>query len=99
MLKIQIKLKKILRDALSQNLLLSIQCFATCGSTLGADCTTKNNEKSPICLCLRDTTNFTNRANSNKLVLPGMVYSIFIIIIFGTKETHVLLCIRVSGFL
>ena len=33
--------------------------------------------------------NFINRANSSKLVLPGMVYSIFIIIIIGMKKTHV----------
>ena len=38
--------------------------------------------------------NFINRANSSKLVLPGMVYSIFIIIVIGMKETHVLLCIQ-----
>ena len=38
--------------------------------------------------------NFINRANSGKLVLPGMVYSIFIMIIIGMKKTHVLLCIQ-----
>ena len=46
-----------------------------------------------ICsICLR--LNFKNIANSGKLVLPGMVYSIFIIIIIGMKRTHVLLCIQ-----
>ena len=33
--------------------------------------------------------NFINRANSGKLVLSGMVHSIFIIIIIGMKKTHV----------
>ena len=37
--------------------------------------------------------NFINRANSSKLVLPGMVCSIFIIIVIGMKKTHTLLCI------
>ena len=32
--------------------------------------------------------------NSSKLVLPGMVHSIFIIIIIGMKKTHMLLCIQ-----
>ena len=40
----------------------------------------------PICLRLRDIMNFINRANSSKLVLPRMVYSIFIIIIIGMKH-------------
>ena len=69
-----------------------------CCDVQGGDCTTKNNEKKsskyicPICLRLyRDITNFMNRANSGKLVLPGMVYSIFIIIIIGMKKTHMLL--------
>ena len=48
----------------------------------------------PICLRLWDIINFINRANSSKLVLPGMVYSIFIIIIIGMKKTHMLLCIQ-----
>ena len=38
--------------------------------------------------------NSINRENSSKLVLPGMVYSIFIIIVIGIKKTHTLLCIR-----
>ena len=38
--------------------------------------------------------NFINRANSSKLVLPGMVHSIFIIIIIRTKKIHMLLCIQ-----
>ena len=38
--------------------------------------------------------NFINRASSSKLVLPKMVYSIFIIIIIGIKKTHSLLCIQ-----
>ena len=67
------------------------------GPTSGADCTLKNNEKShanicPVCLRLRDIMNFINRAISSELVLPGMVYSIFIIIIIETKNT--LLCIQ-----
>ena len=36
--------------------------------------------------------NFINRANSRKLVLPGMVHSIFIIIVTGIKKTHMLSC-------
>ena len=38
--------------------------------------------------------NFINRANSSKPVSPGMVYSIFIVIIIGMKKTHMLLCIQ-----
>ena len=48
----------------------------------------------PICLRLWDIMNSINRENSSKLVLPGMVYSIFIIIVIGIKKTHTLLCIR-----
>ena len=44
----------------------------------------------PICLRLWDVMNFINRVNCSKLVLPGMVHSIFIIIITGMKKTHVL---------
>ena len=33
--------------------------------------------------------NFINRANSSKLVSPGMVHSNFITIIIGVKKTHV----------
>ena len=44
-----------------------------------------------ICLHSWHTTNFINRANSSKLVLRGMVYSIFIIIIIGMKKNpHVI---------
>ena len=35
-----------------------------------------------------------NESYSSKLVLSGMVYSIFIIIIIGMKKTHMLLCIQ-----
>ena len=43
---------------------------------------------------MRYKMNFINRANSGKLVLPGMVHSIFITIIIGMKKNHVLLRIQ-----
>ena len=42
--------------------------------------------------------NFIDRANSSKLVLPGVVYSIFVIIIIGMKKTHMLLRIYQRQF-
>ena len=54
----------------------------------------KKSHTNNVCLRLRDVMNFINRANSSKPVWPGVVYSIFAIIIIGTKKTHVLLCIR-----
>ena len=39
------------------------------------------------CLRLSATMNFINRANSGKIVLPGIAHSIFVIIIIGMKKT------------
>ena len=38
--------------------------------------------------------NFINRPNSSKLVVSGMVYSIFIVIVIGMKKTHMLLRVQ-----
>ena len=69
--------------------------FVTCGLIVRLKIMKKSHANiCPICLRLWDIMNFINRANSGKLVLPGTVYSIFIIIIIGTKKTHMLLRIQ-----
>ena len=69
-------------------------CFVTCGIVRLKIMKTNRINVCPICLRLWDIMDFINRANSSKLVSPGMVHSIFMIIIIEVKKTHVLLCIQ-----